>query len=334
MSSDPPTSPEPPRDGDRDALADQIRGFLAYVAAERRMSALTRATYCRALLELRGWAAAQGLPLDARALDQAALRAWLAAQFADRSSATLARKVSTVRSFYRFLTRRGIVRVNPAATLRTPKIPRRLPRFLTVDEAFEVMDAAPGGNDGARSAALARRDAALLELLYGSGLRVAEAAGLTVGDVDLDARRVRVLGKGSKERVVPIGDPSRQALVDYLAVRSGLRPKVGDPPPALFLGRWGTALSTRRMQTIVRRAGRGAGKPDLHPHVLRHTCATHLLDAGADLRGIQELLGHASLATTQRYTHVTVDRLREVYDRAHPLALDEPDPEGGGDDHR
>ena len=174
---------------------------------------------------------------------------------------------------------------------------------------------------------LKRRDTAILELLYGGGLRVSELAGLTLDRVDLHRREVRVIGKGDKERLVPLGKEALQALQRYLQIRSSLRTAKRPPDPdALFLGIRGTPLTARQVQNLVRRHGiGGAGRSDLHPHALRHTCATHLLDAGADLRSIQELLGHASLSTTQRYTQVSVDRLMAAYDAAHPLAKDSGD---------
>lgn len=305
-----------------DALAQQIRRFETYLVSERRSSERTVTTYLRALEELHAFLAKEDLPLDATRINVVALRAWLASMFAASSSATLARKIATVRSFYRFLMRKGLTKESPAAALKTPRVKRTLPRFLTVDEAFRVVEAPK--DDRARDEPLRVRDAAMLELLYGAGLRVSELAGLRLRDVE--ARTVRVLGKGGKERIAPFGGAAERALDAYLAVRPQLRsPRTGEQhADALFLGRFGTKLTARQVQNIVQRYGAlGAGRGDLHPHALRHSCATHLLDAGADLRSIQELLGHASLSTTQRYTHVSVDRLMEVYDRAHPMAHDD-----------
>jgi integrase/recombinase XerC len=176
---------------------------------------------------------------------------------------------------------------------------------------------------GAATLALSVRDRALLELLYGAGARVAEAASLSLERLDLEQRTVRVHGKGDKERMLPLGGPAVAALQAYLAVRPQLRHPTTDAqdPRALFLGRYGTKLGVRQIRALVKRYGqRALGHSEVHPHALRHSCATHLLDAGADLRGIQELLGHASISTTQRYTHVSMDRLLEVYAKAHPLA--------------
>ncbi|AKF09259.1 tyrosine recombinase XerC [Sandaracinus amylolyticus] len=305
-----------------DELAKQIALFLAWLRDERRSPDKTIETYARTLHELRSFLVEKKLSSDARRITIVSLRAYLAALFDSHASATLARKIATLRSFFRYLLRRGIITSNPAAALRSPKLARPLPRFLTVDEAFRVVDAPK--EDAHRDEALRLRDAAMLEMLYGAGLRVSELAGLRLGSLDRSARLVRVMGKGRKERLAPYGSSCADALDAYLAIRSALVSDKTAPLDALFLGRLGTALTARQVQNVVRRYGAlGAGRGDLHPHALRHTCATHLLDAGADLRAIQELLGHASLATTQRYTHVTVDRLMAVYDKAHPLAHDD-----------
>lgn len=301
-------------------LHRQIELFLSWLRDEKRSPESTRKTYGRALAELEAFIVRSRLPADARRITTPALRAFLGELFdGSNGPATLGRKVATLRSFFRWAMRRGVTTTNPAAALRAPKNPRPLPRFLTVDEAFRVVDAPK--EDLARDEPLRLRDAAMLEMLYGAGLRVSELAGLTLGTVDRGSRLVRVMGKGSKERIAPFGEPCARALEAWLAVRATLVSEKTRPLDALWLGERGTQLTPRQMQNVVRRYGAlGAGRGDLHPHALRHTCATHLLDAGADLRSIQELLGHASLATTQRYTHVTVDRLMAVYDKAHPLA--------------
>jgi integrase/recombinase XerC len=284
------------------------------------MSPRTVTTYGRDLRALRDFLRDEDLPLDAKRITVVALRGHLAKLFENNGSATLARKLSAFRSFYRFLMRRGVVKENPASRLKTPKVKKPLPKFLTVEDSFRVVES-PSGDRG-RDERLMVRDRAILELLYGGGLRVSEVEGLTLDRVDLGSANVRVIGKGDKERMVPLGGAAARAIQAWLAVRPQMRSKKkGQDPNALFLGHNGTALSSRQIQNVVRRYGAlGAGRGDLHPHALRHTCATHLLDAGADLRSIQELLGHASLSTTQRYTHVSVDRLMAIYDRAHPLA--------------
>ncbi len=305
----------------QDALAKQIRLFAAYLETERHASPLTVQTYLRDLRALRTLARDKKLVLDAARFDVMVLRAYLSSMFRHNVPSTMARKISALRAFYRFLERRGHVAKNPAQALRSPKVKKPLPKFLSTADAFSVVEAPAGqGNDDVR---LCTRDTALLEMLYGSGLRVSELVGLDLDRVDLASNSARVIGKGNKERIVPIGTQCRAALEAYLAERSTLtHPKRGTQDPrALFLGRVGARITVRQVQRLVQRYGvLGAGRSDLHPHTLRHTCATHLLDAGADLRAIQELLGHSSLATTQRYTHVSIDRLMEVYDKAHPLA--------------
>jgi integrase/recombinase XerC len=225
--------------------------------------------------------------------------------------------------------RHGYAKNNPAAELASPKVRRPLPTFLNAEDAAAVVEA-PGqrsASDGAESEAIARRDQALLELLYGAGLRVSEASGLDLSQLALGDRQVRVLGKGRKERIVPLGRKAELALREWLAVRAELahpRTRFLDPA-AVFVSTRGRRLGPRAAQLVVRKWGLvGAGRADLHPHALRHTCATHMLDGGADLRAIQEMLGHSSLSTTQRYTHVSVAHLLAVYDKAHPLAKKRP----------
>ena len=306
-------------------LDEQIDAFAQYLADERRSSPRTVETYVRDLRSFRDWVRGEGLPEDARELDIVALRGFLSSLFRSDQASTMKKKVSAVRSFFKFLLKRRIIDHNPASSLRTPKVPKGLPRFLTVDQAFRVMEAPP--KESERAKPLKARDRALLETLYGTGVRVGELASMNIGDFDFTERSVRVLGKGGKERIVPLGQAALEAVQAYLPERRGLQAKAkqGDQD-ALWLARSGRRLSIRQVQNIVRRHGTlGAGRGDLHPHAMRHSCATHLLDAGADLRSIQELLGHSSLSTTQKYTHVSVDRLMEVYDRAHPLARDEAD---------
>jgi integrase/recombinase XerC len=305
-----------------DPLEQQIDAFAQYLADERRASARTVETYIRDLRSFRDYVRDQGLQADARKLDIVALRGFLSSLFGSNQASTMKKKVSAVRSFFKFLLKRRVIEHNPASGLRSPKIAKSLPRFLTVDQAFRVMDAPP--KEDKRAKALKMRDQALLETLYGTGVRVSELAGMNLDHCDFTASEVRVLGKGGKERIVPLGKTAVAAIRASLPERGGLleKAKQGDRD-ALWLSQGGLRLSVRQVQNIVRRHGTlGAGRGDLHPHAMRHTCATHLLDAGADLRSIQELLGHSSLSTTQRYTHISVDRLMEVYDRAHPLARD------------
>jgi integrase/recombinase XerC len=214
--------------------------------------------------------------------------------------------------------RAGLVQ-NPAAALSAPKLRRKLPTFLSVEKAGETVEMpTDGGTDATR-----HRDRALLEVLYGSGVRVSELVGLDLASLDLAGGTARVLGKGNKQRIVPLGAATREALHEYLAMRPQLRHSAcgTQDSAALFLSVRGERLGVRQVQLLTKRYGALAtGSNALHPHALRHSCATHLLDAGADLRSIQELLGHVSLSTTQRYTHVSMDQLQAVYTKAHPLA--------------
>jgi integrase/recombinase XerC len=304
-----------------DALGRLIARFRDHLAHERRVSAHTVLAYGRDLDELASFVRArraEGARLED--LDKLLLRSWLGELARRLSSPSLGRKLSSVRAFFAWLERESLTRENPAALLKSPKLRRKLPKFLSADQAGEVVEA-PLSAPGSETERL--RDSAMLELLYGSGLRVSELVGLDVDHVALERQEVRVLGKGKKERLVPLGSKARAALDTYLERRPELRhPRTGrQEARPLFLGRHGTRLGVRRVQTLVQRYGAlGAGRGDLHPHALRHSCATHLLEGGADLRAIQELLGHTSLATTQRYTHVSLEQLVAVYDRAHPMA--------------
>lgn len=299
------------------AWPDALDEFDRYLATQRGSSARTRTAYRRDLdgLAVFATSGAGGRKASSpRHVDTLLVRAYLVDLHGRHLSAgTVARKISAFSSFYRYLVKQGHVPKSPMATIRPPKIRRKLPRVLTAAEAERLM-AAPEG-----VGVVAARDRAVLELLYGAGLRVSELVGIDLPHLDLEERQVRVLGKGNKERVCPFGAHAEAALRAWLEARLALR-RPGRDDAALFLGRPGKRLSVRAVQRMLHARGAAAGRPDAHPHALRHSCATHLLDAGADLRGIQELLGHASLSTTQRYTQVTVDKLMQVYDQAHPLA--------------
>ncbi len=244
------------------------------------------------------------------------IRAFLFSLHGKNRNVSLARKLSSLRTFFKFLIREGLLTDNPAMDAVPPRQQKKQPRFLNIDEVFALMDV-PEASDPAGI-----RDRAALELLYSSGLRVGELVGLNLEDLDAKQGLVRVLGKGSKERLVPVGSRALQALNDYLAVRSELGgQQKAEKNPALFLGLRGGRLNDR----YFRRRFDGYIKilsleTELSPHSLRHTFATHMLEAGADIRSIQELLGHASLSTTQIYTHLNLDNLMKVYDSAHPRA--------------
>ncbi len=309
---------------------DELKAaFVMHLDAEQRASPNTVAAYGRDLDALLAFVQERSKDRRGRrstpGLDVYVLRAWLGDLVRTCKPSSIARKIATVRTFCRWMQQKGHSNVNPAAELASPKVRRELPTFLSAEDAALVIEAPSADNTGAlrAEAAVALRDRAFLELLYAGGLRVSEACGLDLGNLSLSERTVRVMGKGRKERLVPMGSKAEDALGRWLEVRGELahtRTHFLDPQ-AVFISTRGRRFGPRAAQLIVRRYGlAGAGRADLHPHALRHTCATHLLDGGADLRAIQEMLGHASLSTTQRYTHVSVAHLLAVYDAAHPLA--------------
>jgi integrase/recombinase XerC len=297
-----------------DALVDYGR----YLEAERDLTAHTVRAYLGDVHDLLTHAAQLGCD-ELFDLDLRVLRSWLARQQTlGKSRTTLSRRATAARVFTAWATSTGRVGNDPGALLARPRAHRVLPPALTGEEARQLLDAAIERAPGMGATGL--RDVAILELLYATGVRVAELTGLDVDDVDTERRVVRVFGKGRKERSVPYGVPAGRAVDAW--VRVG-RPSLARPGsgPALFLGARGGRIDQRAVRTIVHnRLADVPGAPDLGPHGLRHTAATHLLEGGADLRAVQEILGHASLATTQIYTHVSTDRLRRAYLQAHPRA--------------
>ena len=300
-----------------------VEGFLASLGGQ---SEHTRRAYEHDVREFVAWAARGGCPEPADA-DHRALRRYLAF-LGTRGFARpyIARKAAAVRAYLRDLRRTGVIATDPGRSLKSPRGDSRLPRVPTVAEAGAMLDAAtgrvealPGEGDDPVAGALARRDLAVLEVLYGVGLRVSECCGLTIEGCDLDRSLVTVLGKGSKVRRGPLGDPARDAIAAWLARGRPVLVTSKSPPDAVFLARRGGRMSTREAHRIVTRHPLPDGRT-IHPHALRHAYATHLLEGGADLRAVQELLGHADLGTTQIYTHLTRDRLRAVYDATHPRA--------------
>jgi integrase/recombinase XerC len=309
-----------------------IEAYLEHLRGERDASAHTLRNYRVDLEQFLAFLRARpgGAPdPDPATIDDLAVRGFLARLHGERlARSSAARKLAALRSFFRFLCRRGVLAANPAELVRAPRLPVRTTPHLSVDEVFQLLAApearlAAPGERRRNAEALARRDRAILELFYASGLRIGELTGLDLDRVDRGRGLVRVLGKGRKERVVPVGRPALDALRTYLDVRGSLGPPAAMAPTetALFLNVRGRRLSARGVWQIVLRhlEASGLGKK-VTPHGLRHSFATHLLDAGADLRAIQELLGHARLSTTQRYTHVGLDKVIEIYDRAHPRA--------------
>ena len=309
-----------------------ITAFERYLEVERAYSPLTTEVYVRDVRALREHLRAQrGSDVPLARLSVLDVRGQLAALFGSNGPATIGRKLSSVRAFCRFLVKRGALAASPAAAVRGPKRRRGLPRALDVDDAFRLVEAPAtigrtshrrlSATEDARHGLLRLRDVALLELLYGTGLRVSEACALDLGDIDRDRHAVPMLlvrrGKGNKSRQVPIGGAADRALAAYLPAREQLAATGG----ALFVNAAGVRLTPRSVQRMVKRWTIAGGvHADATPHSLRHSFATHLLDEGVDLRAIQELLGHASLGSTQIYTKVSLDHLTKVYDAAHPRA--------------
>jgi integrase/recombinase XerC len=296
---------------------EALRGFELFLRAERNLSPHTRRAY---LSDLRQFAAQQGEGFAPDRITGVEVRDFLASLHGRRGPATLGRKLAALRAFFGFLLREGACALDPTAGMSAPRLPRRLPHPLPVDECMGLVDGVPAG-----PAAIELRDRALLELLYGAGLRVAELSSLDVRDLDLHRGDVRVLGKGGKQRVVPLPASARESLAAWVGSRRA--PGILAQPLFISLRRGRAAravparLGPRDVRRIVqRRARRNGIASRVHPHRLRHSYATHLLDMGADLREIQELLGHASLSTTEKYTAVSAERLVDVYDRAHPRA--------------
>lgn len=308
------------------ALGQAVARFVEYLEGERRASPHTVAAYQRDLGQLALFVGEQRGP-QARLedVDKHLLRKWLGHVGRGAKTSTIGRKVASVRSFFRYLQRRRRLATNPAEELSAPKRDRKLPTFLDAETMGELVE----GASPAPEEPLAARDRALVELLYAGGLRVSEASGLDLGAIDRSRRQLRVVGKGDKERIVPFGSAAGEALDRWLPLREELlSPRTPEADRgAVFLSYRGRRLGPRSIQNIVKDRGVAAvGRPDVHPHAFRHSCATHLLDGGADLRSIQELLGHSSLRTTQQYTHTSIEGLIRVYDRAHPLArVDSPD---------
>ena len=299
-----------------------MAAYLDHLAVERGLAANTLSSYRRDLLRYQDHLTAIGRSSLAQ-VQEADVAAFLARlregddEHPPLSAASAGRAVVSVRGLHRFALREGLTASDPAREVRPPAPARRLPKAISVEQVEALLDAA-----AADQTPLALRDRALLEVLYGTGARISEAVGLAVDDLDRAAGLVRLDGKGGKQRVVPVGSYARAAVEAYLVRARPLLSAAGTGGPALFLNARGGRLSRQSAWTVLRAAADRAGlEVDVSPHTLRHSFATHLLDGGADVRVVQELLGHASVATTQVYTLVTVDRLREIYATAHPRAL-------------
>jgi integrase/recombinase XerC len=288
-------------------LKDYIEKFIRYLDLEKGVSSHTVRAYRRDLDEF-----AESVGDMPNSLDVIDIRGFIAAQIQKGlNRTTVSRRLSSIRSFFKFLYREGYMKTNPAKLVSNPKVPKRLPRFLSVDDVFSLVEKPQG------IGFIPVRDRAILELLYSSGLRVSELSGINTDDMNLKESLVKIRGKGKKERIVPIGSKALDAMKSYIVERMLLKRN----EEALFLNRTGKRLTERGVRRIVVKYARAiALHGRIGPHTLRHSFASHLLQGGADLRVIQELLGHSSLSTTQKYTHLDITHLMDVYDKAHPLA--------------
>jgi integrase/recombinase XerC len=308
----------------KDSWDKYIKMFLDYLRAERNASPYTIRNYERALHEFAGFAREQSVH-SPKTVDKQLVRSYLGyLSEIKMARSSINWRMSALRSFYKYLLREEIIKKNPTASISSPKMEKRLPGFLTVDEARQLVETPViPKRITEMSLPVLQRNLCILELLYASGMRVSELASMNVNDVNLATREIRVLGKGSKERIVIIGEPAAQSLSAYMD--SGRRELLGEEKTdAMFVSHYGKRLLARRIQKIIEKHAKVIEKA-VHPHLLRHTFATHLLDGGADLKVVQELLGHADLSSTQIYTHVTQSRARQIYLAAHPLAKGKDD---------
>jgi integrase/recombinase XerC len=291
-----------------------IDSFIESLAAEKGYSVHTRRAYRKDIQNFFSFLAESSQPIvELKQVDGMMLRGYLGFLHRKNKKTTIARKLSAIRSFFKFLVKKGIILENPTELVLTPKQDKTIPVYLSVDEMFRLLDSIQ------THTLLDLRNRAIFETLYSSGIRVAELAGMNISDVDFSAAVLQVSGKGNKQRIVPVG---QKALAAIKAYRMRLQKEIGQiaiSSGPLFLNRFHKRLSPRSIARILQKLVDAVGLlTPVSPHALRHTFATHMLDAGADLRAVQELLGHKSLSTTQKYTHVSIDRLMETYDRAHP----------------
>lgn len=301
-------------------MEETIKGFLKYLSSERNVSSHTLRNYLSDLAQfeefLKKVYKKDLLSVeDLRNIDHMTIRAFLSSLCDNGiSKSSLARKVSALRTFFNYLCREQYIANNPGKMVSTPKKERYLPRFLSVDEMDRLLNSPVGEGQ------LTARDRAILETFYSSGLRIGEIVALDIGDINFPENLIRVKGKGRKERIVPIGLKAVEAVREYMKkwVMGNGEWEIGKAVQPLFLNRFGKRMTTRSVHRIVEKYKKLSGLWDMTPHSIRHSFATHILNGGADLRSVQEMLGHASLSTTQRYTHVSMDKLMEIYDKAHP----------------
>ena len=294
-----------------------LSSFEDFLSSERNYSKHTLKAYIADIKEFglvlkdMGLISADNGEIDFAHMDETPIRTFISRLYGKNKRVSISRKLASIRTFFEFLIRNGTIKSNPAKLVPTPKGEKRLPTFLTVDEVVKLVET-PGSDNVYES-----RDRAILELLYSCGLRVSELVGINLNNLDLTSMSVKVLGKGNKERMVPLGSKACTAIKTYISQRLDLKPE----DDYLFVNSRGGRLSTRSIDRIIKKYAAISGIPkNISPHVLRHTFATHLLGGGADLRAIQEMLGHKSLSTTQRYTHISIEKIMEIYDKTHPRA--------------
>ncbi|WP_320174851.1 tyrosine recombinase XerC [Maridesulfovibrio sp.] len=296
-------------------LPEPVQVFMTYLDVEKRSSAATLRSYTKDISQFEEFLETRKRTLATpEKVTPDLVRAFLAKLHGQRlAKSSMSRKLSSLRSFFKYMTKHRFIQNDPMVGIRNPKQEIRHPRSLNVDQAINLMDAHVGDEPADK------RDLALAEMLYGSGLRVSEAITLDLFDIDTSSGVVRVSGKGNKERLSPLSDAACRAVNDYLAVRAELGPALEEQ--ALFVGNRGGRINRRQVNRILARMAEGAGLHEgVHPHMLRHSFASHMLQSGADMRSVQELLGHEHLSTTQRYTHLNLQQIMNVYDKAHPLA--------------
>jgi integrase/recombinase XerC len=306
-------------------MEEFLKQFLEHLRYERNVSEHTLRNYSSDLLQFLDYIAPEDVQSGKRRevpvgqIDHITIREWISTlHSANKKKTSIARKIASLRTFFQFLIREGILELNPAKLVATPRIEKKLPNHLTIEEAIRFIETPDIKTD------MGKRDRCILELLYATGVRVSELTKLNINDIDFKRKEIKVTGKRKKQRIVPFGDPALHALMDYLTVRGNFlnnAPVSERDEQALILNYQGTRITTRSVGRMVDKYIKlCAGIHNISPHSLRHSFATHLLDSGADLRDIQELLGHARLSTTQIYTHVSMEKLIEVYDKAHPKA--------------
>ena len=299
-----------------------LEKFERYISVEKNLSLHTQRNYLSDLNQFKAFLKKEHSEISIKAIDSTIIRSYLGSLHKKNRKTSVARKLASLRTFFRFLIRAGILKKNPASLICTPRLEKHVPGFLSIDEIFSLLEMP----DKTTLAGL--RDKAIMETLYSSGLRVSELVEMDADDLDPNLGIIKVMGKGKKERIVPVGSKAIAALKNYLNARrkTGKCPPPSTLNPPLFLNQRGGRLTTRSVARIINQYIEKCGiLKNISPHSLRHTFATHMLDAGADLRAIQELLGHASLSTTQKYTHVSISKLMEVYDKAHPKSREKMD---------